>query len=153
MEYLLRPEEVEKLRGKIAKLEQEEANIYLKVKTLLKEDRDFVNSDEYKNLKRRREVDIPREIERIKEKLKHVTLVEDNKCEFDGVTVSLFTKVTLDYEGEIETYTIMPINELNVESGEISCNSPIAQCILGKKINDIICFNGMNVKIVNVEKV
>lgn len=152
MDYLLRPMEVEKLKGKITELEKEEAEISSKVKRLIEEDREFLRSEEYRILKRRIRIDIPNEKQKIKEKLKHIKLVDENDCDFDGVTVSVFTKVTLDYDGEIEKYKIVPLCESSTADDEISCNSPIAQRILGKKIGDVVNFNNMKVTIVDVEK-
>lgn len=152
MEYLLRVEDVEKLKGKLIKLEEEASSISSEIKQAISEDREFLNSDRYKILKTRIKVGIPHEKEKIENKLKKAKIIADTDFNFDGATVSMFTKVTLDYEGEIEVYSIFPVEEDNINENIISCEAPISKLILGKKIGDVVNHRGTKVKIINVEK-
>lgn len=152
MEYLLRVEDVEKLKEKLNKLEEEATSISSEIKQSISEDRDFLNSDRYKILKTRLKAGIPHDKEKIENKLRNAKIVEDTDFSFDGVTVSVFTKVTLDYEGEIEQYSILPVVKDKMNDNIISSEAPIAKLILGKKVGDSVVQNGINVKIINVEK-
>lgn len=152
MEYLLREEDVQKLKKKLTKLEEEEIAISSQIKQAISEDRDFLNSDRYKILKTRIKVGIPHEREKIKKKLINAKIINNDDFLFDGITVSIFTKVTLDYEGEIGTYYIFPVEKENINDNVIFSESPIARLILGKKVGDSVVHNGINVKIINVEK-
>ena len=152
MEYLLKVEEIEKLKSKLKLLDDEATSISSEINRLVREDREFLYSDRYKILKKRVMFGIPNEKKEIEEKLKHVKIISDSDCVFDGITISIFTKVTLDYEGEIESYTIVPTAENDSENNQISCNTPIAQAILGKKIGDKIKFGNTMVTILDVQK-
>ena len=152
MEYLLRVEDVEKLKEKLIKLEEEATSISSEIKQSISEDRDFLNSDRYKILKTRLKAGIPHDKEKIENKLRNAKIVEDTAFYFDGVTVSVFTKVTLDYEGDIEQYSILPVVKDKINDNIISSEAPIAKLILGKKVGDSVVQNGINVKIINVEK-
>lgn len=153
MEYLLTVEEVERLKGKIVHLDQEAIAINSKINNLIREDEDFLNSGNYNILKKRVKIDIPNEIRNIRDKLNTVKVVSKEDYPFKAETVSVYSKVTLDYDGEIETYSVLPIYDDNITPGIMSCNSPIAQLILGKKKNDFVVCRGINVKIVDVEKI
>lgn len=152
MEYLLRVEEVEKLKEKVKLLKKEATSISSEINRLVREDADFFGSDKYRLMKYRVKITIPNKIKEIEEHLENVKIVSDNDVDFDGMTVSVFTKVTLDYEGEIELYSIVPTAENDSENSQISCNTPIAQAILGKKKGDKIKLGNTMVTIVNVEK-
>jgi len=152
MEYLLRVEDVEKLKEKLIKLDEESASLSAELKQSISEDREFLSSDRYKILKTRIKFDIPSEKEKIQNKLKNAKIIKDDDFSFDGTTVSIFTKVTLDYEGEEEVYSIFPAGKYNINENIISCEAPISKLILGKKVGDIVNHNGINVKIINVEK-
>lgn len=152
MEYLLKVEEMEKLKNKLVQLDQEEISIASEINRLVREDREFLESDRYRILKKRIKVGIPAEKQKIKEKLKYAKIISDSDYNFDGTTVSLFTKVTLDYDGDTECFSIFPIFETNIETNQISLDAPIAQAILGKKKGDKIKFGNMTVTILDVEK-
>lgn len=153
MEYLLKIEEVEKLKVKLKQLDEESTSISSEINESIREDREFLSSDRYRILKKRIKVDIPNEISKIEERLKHVKIISNNDFTFDGSTVSLYTKVTLDYEGEIETFSIVPIYEIDLENNQVSYNSPIARAIMGKKKGEKIRFGDILVTILNVEKI
>lgn len=153
MEYLLTKTELEKLENRLEELEREEAKLYSEMKEMAKEDNDCVGSFAYERLRQKLRFDIPAEKDRIKRKIVKAKIVENITDKFDGETVAIYTKVTLDYEGEKETFSILPVSENRYDEDVISCEAPIAEQILGKKKGDSILFNGINVKIVDVEKI
>lgn len=153
MEYLLTKTELEKLENRLKELESEEAKIYSKMREMAKEDNDYLGSFTYERLRQELRVDIPAEKDRIKRKIAKAKIVEDIIDKFDGETVTIYTKVTLDYEGEKETFSILPVSESIYDEDIISCDAPIVEQILGKKKGESILFNETIVKIVNVEKI
>ena len=70
----------------------------------------------------------------------------------DG-TVEIGSKVSLLIDDEIETYEIVGINESDIFSNKISYESIIGKSILGKRVNDTVDVdevNLYNVKIVEI---
>jgi len=152
MNYVLTQKEVDKLRERLVQLDEESKKISLEMKELIENDRDAIDNNQYQLLKKRINVEIPHEKDDILKKLNDVTIVDDSDYTFDGETVSICTKVTLDYEGEIESLCIMPICENDLEKNWVKCDAPIAKLILGKKKGDVVRLRNINVKILNVEK-
>ena len=153
MEYLLTLEEAERLKGKITQLEQEAMDINSKISNLIRSNDDFFNSSNHNILKKRVSVDIPKEKRTILDRLNRVKIVSKDDYPFISETVSFFSKVTLDYDGEIETYSVLPVCEDNMVPNVMSCNSPIAKLIIGKKKSDYVECRGITVKILNVEEI
>lgn len=152
MDYVLTQKEVDKLKERLGQLDQESQKISFEMKEMLENDRDVVDNNQYQLLKKRINVEIPNEKDEILKKLSNVTIVDDSDYTFDGETVALCTKVTLDYEGEINSFCIMPIFENDFEKNWVKCDAPIAKLILGKKKGDVVKLRDMNVKILEVEK-
>ena len=68
-------------------------------------------------------------------------------------TVEIGSNVSLLIDGEVETYEIVGINESDILSNKISYESLIGKAILGKRINDIINVDDVNlynVKIIEI---
>ena len=152
MTILLTPEEYKKLVESEKELEKEADKIATLVKSIMDSDADFFNSTRYESLRRKLHIDIPRERERLRNKIASAKIIDKTEIEFDGLTVSIGTVVTLDYDGDIAKFTIMPICENEINEEVISCNTPIAQVILGKKKGDIVTFRDCAVKIIDVVK-
>ena len=72
---------------------------------------------------------------------------------WDGLTVIKKSMVELDYDGELETFIILGCNESDVMNNILSYYSPLAKVILGKKVGDIINFNGSEITIKDVRKI
>lgn len=93
-------------------------------------------------------------IDVVKDMIHHADIIEDNHNEH---TVSLGSSVTIieQPEGDEETYRIVGIAEADPISGKISNQSPLAQSLLGKKMDDQVYVTVPDgkivVKIVNIK--
>lgn len=152
MEYLLMSLELKKLENRLEELETLEIKISEEMKQMAVEDSYCVDNPTYQRLRQKLKCEIPMERKCIKEKISNAKIVDNLSSNFDGETVSIGTKVTLDYDGIKETFTIMPVSEGDFEKEIVSCNAPIVKCILGKKKDDIVVFNGFHVKIIAIEE-
>ena len=79
-------------------------------------------------------------------------MISDLDVNFDGKTVCVGVKVTLNYDGEKEIFSILPVSESNFEKGIVSCNAPIVEHIIGRKKGDVVMFNEITVEIIEIEK-
>lgn len=64
-------------------------------------------------------------------------LIDSSKI--DTSTVQILTKVKLKNvkNGAVMVYSIVPESEADLKAGKISCNTPIAKGLLGKKVGDV----------------
>ena len=152
MEYILTLEEFEKLNEKEEALLKEEREVCLKIKELAKENRNVFEDTEYQRLKHRISSEIPDRLSDIRHKKSTAKIIQNGNVEFDGMTVTIGTKVKLDYGDAIEEFTLLAICDSDFENNIISCNAPIARTIIGKKKGDIVPFMDGSVKILDVLK-
>lgn len=153
MQYLLTREEYEKLQKKETELVDEKTSIRIRLKEIAFSISDFEEDPEYKSLKKKLDYIIPAKLKQIREKKKVAKIIEQDKIQFDGETVNIGTKVLLDYGDEEVEYCIMAVDTVDLKNNIISCNSPIAKLILGKKKGDTVKFLDATVKIVDVSAV
>ena len=153
MQYLLTREEYEKLQKKETELLDEKTTIRDRLKEIALLTSEYEDDVEYKSLKRKLESIIPTKIKQIREKMRVAKIIEHDTIQFDGETVTIGTKVFLDYGDETMELSILAIDEVDSDNGIISCNSPIAKVILGKKKGDIVKFLDSMVKIVDVSAI
>lgn len=152
MDCLLTQKEVKRLEEKLIRLDEEGIEIVARMRKIVEEDSNVFENSEYQSLKRRLDNEIPTEKSYIQKKLKEAKIVDDSEFAFDGETVSICTKVTLDYEGDTDTFSIMPIYQNEPEKSWVNPDAPIAKLILGKKKGDVVRFRDMNVTILSVER-
>lgn len=153
MEYFLTSVELKKLEDRLRELDEIEAEIICEIRQLAEDDIYFADGLACERLRQKLNCEIPNERKQIKEKIKNAKIVENVDNEFDGKTVGIMTKVTLDYDGEVRSFSILPVSESDFEKGIVTCNTPIVQRILGKEKGDSVIFNEYNVTIVEVEKI
>lgn len=152
MEYLLTAEELEKLEGRKKELEKEEVEIVSKIERFARENEGYSDTFAYERLRRRLAYEIPEEKQRLCEKIANAKVISDLDVNFDGKTVCVGVKVTLNYDGEEEIFSILPVSESSFEKGIVSCNAPIVEHIIGRKKGDVVMFNGITVEIIEIEK-
>lgn len=87
--------------------------------------------------------------------LENSVIIEETEeyMNWDKQTVIHKCRVTMLIEGEEETYDILGTGELDLDKGIISCDAPIVKSLLGHKVDDVVNFNEMNIKILNIEEV
>lgn len=81
------------------------------------------------------------ELAQVTEKLRNAVVIDTDNMELKdyitfGCTVILFDKTN----NKEVTYTLLGEEEANVFEGRVSCNSPIGQNLLGKKIGEEFSF-------------
>lgn len=69
--------------------------------------------------------------------------------------VQLGNLVTVEFSGKVKTYKILGSSETDPEKNIISHNSPLGSVFMGRKVGDIVKFNGPNrvvdYKIIKIE--
>lgn len=75
---------------------------------------------------------IERRIRELEEQIKNAVLIDRS----DNETVQLGTTVTINIDGEEETYTIVGAVEAKPARGRISNESPIGNALLGRKVGE-----------------
>lgn len=87
--------------------------------------------------------------------LRRVVLIDDTSI--DTSKVGILTKVTVENltNKSVATYSIVPENEIDIKQSKISHNSPLAKCILHKKVGDVVDFNApvgtFKLKVITIE--
>jgi transcription elongation factor GreA len=68
--------------------------------------------------------------------LRNAVVIEDHEGGASNGTVTLGSKVTVDFDGEDEQYTIVGAIEAKPSGGLISNESPIGRALMGKQAGD-----------------
>ncbi len=93
-------------------------------------------------------------IREIEELLKRVELIEE-PSDGDRSVVRVGSTVTIEIDGELETYTIVGAVEAKPSAGRISNESPVGKALLGHRAGDVVTIDTPNgritARIVNVE--
>lgn len=120
-----------------------------------KRDNDLRENPEYMELRVKLMYVLPEQKRKVNERYDNAVIIEDTEeyRNFDGVTVIKGSEVEVLFDGEKETYTILGNSEGNLDKNILSCDAPIAETLLGKKIGDIVNFNNFKVEILSVKKV
>lgn len=76
-------------------------------------------------------------IAQLKAMVADAKLIDESKI--DTSTVQILTKVKLRNQknNAVVTYSIVPESEADLKAGKISCNTPIAKGLLGRKVGDV----------------
>lgn len=85
-------------------------------------------------------------IREIEELLKRVELIEE-PTDGDRSVVRVGSTVTIEIDGEIETYTIVGAIEAKPSAGRISNQSPVGKALLGRRAGDTVTIETPNGKI------
>ncbi len=127
---------LEKLQLELTDLkENKRKEVRERIKTA-KEYGDLSENSEYQDAKEQQAF-IEGRIQELENMIKKVKVINKKK---DLSEVSVGDKVTMEIEGDKEVYEIVGVNESDPASGKISCESPIANSLLGHKVNDRVEF-------------
>lgn len=74
-------------------------------------------------------------ISKLQDTIRNAKLIDETKMDTSKVLILSTVKVKNKKNNGIMTYTLVPENEADLKSGKISVNSPIAQGLLGKSVN------------------
>jgi transcription elongation factor GreA len=75
-----------------------------------------------------------RRIVDIEDRIRRAVVIDPTKA----TSVQVGTNVTIDIDGEEETYTIVGAVEARPAEGKISNESPIGRALLGRKVGDVV---------------
>jgi len=75
-----------------------------------------------------------RRIAEIEDRIRRAVVIDHSGT----TTVQVGTMVTIDIDGEEETYTIVGAIEARPAEGRISNESPIGKALLGRKVGDVV---------------
>ncbi|MCH5172494.1 MAG: GreA/GreB family elongation factor [Erysipelotrichales bacterium] len=117
-------------------------------------DNDLRENPEFMELRVKAMYELPARKKELFNRYKQAIVIEDMEdyIHFDGKTVILGSIVKVQIDGEIDEYKIVGTDEGNILNNELSCNAPIAQKIIGRKIGETIEYNGMSMHIISVKK-
>jgi transcription elongation factor GreA len=76
-----------------------------------------------------------RRIDELEAMLRHVQIIEDSGVKSD--VVGLGSRVTVDFDGDEEVYTIVGAIEARPTAGMISNESPIGRALIGKRVGQV----------------
>jgi len=77
-------------------------------------------------------------IRQLEDMLKRVEVIDADAAAKSGGVVRLGTTVTIDIDGDEETYTIVGSVESNPLEGKISDKSPFGQALLGSRVGQTV---------------
>ncbi len=75
-------------------------------------------------------------ISKLQEVISNARVIDESKMDTSKVLLLSTVAIKNTKSGATMKYTIVPENEADLKSGKLSVNSPIAQGLLGKKVND-----------------
>lgn len=101
---------------------------------IAKEFGDLSENAEYEDAKNQQSF-VEGRIQELEEMIRHAKIAVSHQ---DKSLVDIGDKVDVDCDGEKSTYTIVGSTESDPLEGKISAESPIARCLIGKKVGDSV---------------
>lgn len=144
-----------KLYEQYLQIDAKIAEVYQKMGESAQEDQDLMDNSEFQNLRVEAMYNLPRKKSAIYQKYKKAIIIEDTDeyKNFDGQTVILGTEVKLLYGGSEEVFKILGHDEGDYRFNILSCDAPLAERILKKKVGCRTDFNGIEICILSVNKI
>ncbi len=154
MEYITR-KGYEKLYQDFLQMESKIIEAHKKMGESAKRDNDLRENSEYMDLRVQAMYSLPEKRKQLFQRYQTAIIIEetDDYKKFDGTKVIIGSKVQLIFDGYEEEYTILGNEEGNLDEDIISCESPLAQVLIGKKVGETIDFNGISIKIISVKRI
>lgn len=142
----------EKIYSEYLLVDREIVDLNKKMGESVKLDNDLRENPEFLNLRVRAMYELPNKKKELWNKYEQAIVIEDMEeyHNFDGETVIRGVVVRLNFDGEEEEYRIVGTNEGDLSKNALSCNAPIANALLGKKVGEKVNFNEGNIDILEV---
>lgn len=121
----------------------------------VKRDNDLRENPEFMELRVKAMYELPAKKQTLWNKYNSATIIEETEeyLQFNGKTVIRGSKVKLNFDGEdICEYEIKGADEGDINNGILSCEAPMARALLGKQLGTVVEFNGMNIEILEIER-
>lgn len=121
----------------------------------VKMDNDLRENPDFMSLRVKAMHELPQQKAKLFEIYSNAIIIEEMEeyINFKGEKVILGSEVTIDFGGEVYTYKILGTNESNSTENSLSENAPLAEALLGKKLNDEIQFRNINIKILSIKRI
>ncbi len=133
-ELLLTPEGLEKLKTELEKLKKGDRQAVIDRIRTAKEYGDLSENAEYEEAKNAQAF-LEGRIQELEEQIRRAKVVVHQ----DGaVVVGMGSTVTIQIDGEKETYEIVGATESNPAAGKVSVDSPIGRALMGHAVKDTI---------------
>lgn len=154
MEYITK-KGYEQLYQDFLKTEYQINEIYRKMAESAKRDNDLRENSEFMELRVQAMYTLPEQRKQLFQRYQEAIIIEETDAykNFDGKKVIMGSKIRLIINGSEKNYTILGNHEGNLKESILSCESPLAQELIGKKIGETVSFNGRKIKIISVERV
>lgn len=120
-----------------------------------KRDNDLRENPEFMELRVKAMYELPEKKNELWNKYNSAIIIEemDEYKNFDYKTVIIGAKVTINFDGDICTYKILGNDEGDLKNDVLSCQAPISQAIINKKVGDTVKFNKSVIEILEVDLV
>lgn len=118
-----------------------------------KRDNDIRENLEFMQLRVQAMYSLPAEKQKLLDTYKKAIIIEETEMfkNWDGETVIIGCDVEVSMNNELECFRILGETESDIDNNIISCNAGLAQALLSHKKGDIIRFNGILIKIIDVK--
>lgn len=98
--------------------------------------------------------ELPSRKQQLGEQMRRLVIIEEMQeyREFDGRTVILGSEVELDVDGKLRRYRLLGNTEGDADKDVISCDTPLARALLGKRPGERFEFNGREIAAISIER-
>lgn len=155
MKYYITKSGYEKLYAEYLEVDTEIAQTNKMMGESVKRDNDLRENPEFMELRVKVMYELPAKKKSLWDKWNAAIVIEDTEeyKNFDGKTVIRGSVVKINMDDEECEYQIKGTDEGNINEDILSCETPLAQAILGKKVGEKLEFNNMKIEILAVEKI
>ena len=121
----------------------------------VKRDNDLRENPEFMELRVKVMYELPAKKKSLWDKWNTAIVIEDTEeyKNFDSTIVIRGCIVKINIDDEECEYQIKGSDEGNIDEDILSCDAPLAQALLGKKVGEKIVFNDMKIEILSVERI
>ncbi|MCX8074272.1 MAG: GreA/GreB family elongation factor [Clostridia bacterium] len=145
----------EKLHKEYLNIDEEITKTNLKMGESVKMDNDLRENPDFMALRVKSMYELPKKKQDLWEKYNNCIVIEEmpEYINFDGETVIMGSRIKINFEGDIVEYDILGSGEGDIDNNILSCDAPIPQVLIGKKVNETVDFNGCKITIIEVTRI
>lgn len=149
-DIVLTVEGLEKIKNELAELKNRRKEVIARIQTA-KEFGDLSENAEYDDARNEQSF-VEGRIQELQDMIKQAKVVSKTA---GGSIVSLGSKVTVECEGDKETYELVGLNESDPINGKISIESPIGKAMMGAKKGETVIVSApsgkLNYKVIDIK--
>ena len=152
MKYLISKKGYKNLEKSLSEIDDEIIKTQRKMGESVKKDNDLRENPEFMDLRVKAMYTLPSEKENVIKMINNAIIIEDT-AEFknaENTAVYIGSTVKIDFDGEVEEFTILGSNEGDLTNNILSCDSPLAQKLINRKIGEEFYFRNMKIKILEI---